>query len=145
VTWTRENEQSAGRHVATNRRLKFVQVSTTGERRRDAVSTRFVTSVLLFHSLFSLLSFHSQAMHSFTTVLLALALPLHAFAAHGVNNRRHADIALSPRQGSNAKFTYYDITTGTYVYLHSTLPASSIADYIPVVLLVVTTTAQTIL
>ena len=59
-------------------------------------------------------------MRSFATILLALSLPLHAFAAHGVNHRRHADLTLLPRQGSHARMTYYDITTGTYVYLHST-------------------------
>ena len=59
-------------------------------------------------------------MRSFATILLAISLPLHAFASHGVNHRRHADIALRPRQGfSGARLTYYDITTGTYVYLHS--------------------------
>lgn len=55
------------------------------------------------------------------TALLALSLPLHVFAAHAVNHRRHAEIALSPRQdNTNARFTFYDITTGTYVYLYST-------------------------
>ncbi|KAF8496706.1 hypothetical protein F5888DRAFT_1832586 [Russula emetica] len=54
-------------------------------------------------------------MRSFATILLALSLPLHAFAAHGVNLRRHADIALHPRQQEfqNAALTFYDITTGT--------------------------------
>jgi hypothetical protein len=59
-------------------------------------------------------------MRSFATILLALSLPLHAFASHGVNPRRHADIALRPRQGTSARMTFYDITTGTYVYLYST-------------------------
>jgi hypothetical protein len=61
-------------------------------------------------------------MRSFATILLAISLPLHAFATHGVNHRRHADIALRPRQGSasGARLTFYDITTGTYVYLYST-------------------------
>jgi hypothetical protein len=59
-------------------------------------------------------------MRSFATILLALSLPLHAFATHGVNLRRHADIALRPRQAKGARMTYYDITTGTYVYLYST-------------------------
>lgn len=57
-------------------------------------------------------------MRSFATILLALSLPLHAFATHGVSLRRHADLALRPRQ--NERFTYYDITVGTYVYLYST-------------------------
>lgn len=59
-------------------------------------------------------------MRSFATVLLALSLPLLAFASHAVNLRRHADIALHPRQGTNARFTFYDITTGTYVHLYFT-------------------------
>jgi hypothetical protein len=62
-------------------------------------------------------------MRSFATILIALSLSLHAFANHDVNHRRHADIALRPRQGgsqSNARLTFYDITTGTYVYLYST-------------------------
>jgi hypothetical protein len=61
-------------------------------------------------------------MRSFATILIALSLSLHAFANHGVNHRRHADIALRPRQQeeSNARLTFYDITTGTYVYLYST-------------------------
>jgi hypothetical protein len=56
-------------------------------------------------------------MRSFATILLALSLPLHAFAAHAVNLRRHADIALHPRQSFQGAATFYDITTGMYVYL----------------------------
>jgi hypothetical protein len=82
-------------------------------------SRQLYTSAVLSHPLFSLLSF-IPAMRSFATILLALSLSLHAFAAHDVNHRRHAEIALRPRQGTNARMTYYDITTGTYVYLYST-------------------------
>lgn len=84
-------------------------------------------------------------MRSFASILLALSLPLHVFATHGVSLRRHADLALRPRQQqfTNERFTYYDITAGTYVYLYSTI--SSIADYIPAVQLVVTLTVQVIL
>lgn len=60
-------------------------------------------------------------MHSFATILLALSLPLHALAAHEVNLRRHAEMALRPRQNINgARITYYDITVGTYVYFYFT-------------------------
>ena len=59
------------------------------------------------------------AMRSLATILISLSLPLHAFAAHAVNpGRRHADVALRPRQQfSGERMTYYDITTGTYVPL----------------------------
>ncbi|KAF8478923.1 RlpA-like double-psi beta-barrel-protein domain-containing protein-containing protein [Russula ochroleuca] len=53
-------------------------------------------------------------MRSFATILLSLSLPLHAFAAHGINPaRRHADIALRPRDSfSGVRMTYYEITVG---------------------------------
>jgi hypothetical protein len=58
-------------------------------------------------------------MRSFATILLSLSLPLHAFAAHGINPaRRHADIALRPRDSfSGVRMTYYEITVGPYVPL----------------------------
>lgn len=59
-------------------------------------------------------------MRSFATILVALSLPLHALAAHEVNHRRHAEIALRPRQYNGERMTFYDITTGTYVYLYFT-------------------------
>ena len=62
-----------------------------------------------------------SAMRSFTTLLLALSLPLYALAAHSPL-RRHNGLALRargdllPRQSySNARCTFYDITTGQYV------------------------------
>lgn len=65
-------------------------------------------------------------MRSFATLLLALSLPLYALAAHSPI-RRHNGLALRargdllPRQTyTNARCTFYDITTGTYVCLSAT-------------------------
>jgi len=59
-------------------------------------------------------------MRSFVTTLLALSLPLSAFAGHRDHRaRRHSDVAvrargdiLRKRDGGN-RFTFYDITVGT--------------------------------
>jgi hypothetical protein len=76
-------------------------------------------SPLLSFSLSSLCS----AMHSFTTLLLALSVPLHALAAHSPL-RRHDALAhrargdLLPRQSyDNVRITFYEIDVGTYACL----------------------------
>jgi hypothetical protein len=98
-----------------NRRLNVqVRSAVRGTRypRRLQLFFRFIPR-LCHPTLFSASS-PSFAMRSFATILLAISLPLHAFAAHGVNHaRRHADIALQPRN-PGARVTFYDITVGLY-------------------------------
>lgn len=61
----------------------------------------------------------SSPMHSFTTLLLALSLPLYALADHD-HPRRHSALARRARgdvldkRDFSGPFTYYDITAGTY-------------------------------
>src|SRR6266481_7873619 len=114
------SEVQSGAEV--NRRLK-VEVSSVvsaAAQRRELNSLLFFRRFIprLWHSTLLSPSSPSFAMRSFATILLALSLPLHAFAAHVVNHaHRHADVALRPRQGSGARMTYYDITTGLCVFL----------------------------
>ena len=58
-------------------------------------------------------------MRSFTTLLLALSLPLYALAIHDLP-RRHTGLArrargdVLDRRDFAARLTYYDITVGMY-------------------------------
>jgi hypothetical protein len=59
-------------------------------------------------------------MRSFVTTLLALSLPLLILASHvDHHGRRHADMALRARGDilkKRDRCTFYDITTGQYVF-----------------------------
>jgi hypothetical protein len=74
-------------------------------------------------------------MRSFTTLLLALSLPLYALAAHDLP-RRHTGLArrargdILDRRDFSARLTYYDITVGTYARL-SPLPTSPLNPFYP--------------